>query len=176
MPTFEEHVHEHQDRVYSFAYYLTGSREAAEDVAQEVLIRFWKHHREIDAERALGWLLRTTRNAAIDALRKRKTRRRLLEVDTEALTTTASQNPSPHTDTESADVRYHLERALVFLDEPYRSIVILREVQDLQYHEISETLGLPMGTVKVYLHRARKRLRHHLAHVTGHELTQSSSS
>ena len=176
MPTFREHVDEHQNRVYSFAYYLTGSREAAEDVAQEVLIRFWRHHAQIDAERVLGWLLRTTRNAAIDALRKRKTRRRLLDVDIEALVDTASQAPSPHTDAEGADVRYHLERALVFLDEPYRSIVILREVQDLQYQEISEALGLPMSTVKVYLYRARKRLRLHLAHVTGHELANSSFS
>lgn len=175
MPSFEEHVSRHQDRVYGFAYYFLGSREAAEDVAQEVLLRFWERHAEIDAERVRGWLLRATRNACIDMVRKRKTQWRFLKVDADALERAAGCDPSPHADAEAADVQRHLQRALGRLDEPYRSIVILREVQHFQYHEISETLGLPMSTVKVYLHRARRRLRHHLADVTDHELAKPPS-
>ena len=170
MPSFEEQVRQHQDRVYGFAYHFMGSRAAAEDVVQDVLIRFWERHGEVDAERVLGWLLRSTRNACIDAQRKRKTWRRFFESDADTLGAAASPAPSPHAEAEAADVQRHLRRALGRLGEPYRSIVILREIQQLQYHEISETLDLPMSTVKVYLHRARQRLRHHLAHVTDHEL------
>ena len=170
MNSFEEQIRRHQDQVYGFACYFLVCPEEAEDVTQDVLIRFWEHRNAVAADRLRSWLLRVTRNACIDALRKRKTARGVMTVDTDGVHRAASRRPSPHAEAEAADVRQHLQRALCRIEEPQRSILILREIQQLQYQEICEALELPMSTVKVYLHRARKKLRHHLSEVTDHEL------
>ena len=69
----------------------------------------------------------------------------------------------------SAIFQEHLKKALNALGEPHRSIVVLREVQEYKYEEISEVLNLPLNTVKVYLHRARKTLRKELGEVLRHD-------
>lgn len=169
MSHFEQQVRQYQDRVFGFAQYFMKSREAAQDVTQDVLIRFWEHHEDVDEDRALGWLLRVTRNACIDALRKRKTRRNAVTVDTEGLDRATSTRTAPDAEAEAADFRDHLEEALDHVDEPYRSVIILREIQNLKYREISEALDMPMNTVKVYVHRGRKKLRKQLAELIEHE-------
>ena len=170
MDAFEKQVRWHQDRIYGFASYFLDCPEEAEDVTQDVLLRFWEHRHAVEAHRVRSWLLRVTRNACIDALRKRKTARGVMTVDADGVRRAASRRPSPHAEAEAADFQQHLQRALQRIDEPQRSIVILREVQQLQYQEICEALELPMSTVKVYLHRARKKLRCYLSEATNHEL------
>ena len=171
MSTFEQQVRQYQDRVYGFAQYYLKNREAAQDVTQDVLIRFWEHHDEVDSNKTLGWLLRVTRNACIDELRKRKTRRNAMTVDTDGLDHASGSRPSPAADAEASDFREHLESALDEVDEPYRSVIILREIQNLKYKEISDALDMPMNTVKVYVHRGRKKLRNQLSQVTHHEVS-----
>jgi RNA polymerase sigma-70 factor (ECF subfamily) len=168
---FEQQVRQYQDRVFGFAQYFMKNREAAQDVTQDVLIRFWEHHEEVDDDRTLGWLLRVTRNACIDALRKRKTRRNAVTVNTEGLNRAQSTKRAPDDEAEASDFRDHIEVALDHVDEPYRSVIILREIQHLKYREISEALDMPMNTVKVYVHRGRKKLRNQLSQVTHHEVS-----
>ena len=69
---------------------------------------------------------------------------------------------SPSEITESTMMMEDIQNAVDKLEDPYRSIVILREMQGFKYEEISDALELPLSTVKVYLHRARKKLRHQL--------------
>src|SRR5690606_16190676 len=131
----------------------------AADVTQEVLVRLWRHGGEVDEHRRTAWTLRVTRNAALDLIRSRRTRT-AHTLNHDGLTEAAPDGGhTPDTLTEAADVRRHLDRALGALDEPYRSIVILREIEDLPYQDIAEALDLPLNTLKVYLHRARRRLR-----------------
>ncbi len=170
MCSFEEQVHRYQDRVFGFACHLLHNRAAAADVTQDVLIRFWEHRATLDPNRVLPWLMRVTRNACIDAMRRRSTRRDVFGGASEAVRRAPCHRPSPQADAEASDFQGHLERALAQLDEPYRSIVILREVQDLKYKEISATLDLPLNTVKVYLHRGRKQLRNRLAEHIDYEV------
>ena len=125
-------MHRYQNRVYGFAYHYLGNREEAEDVTQEVFIRLWKHRENIDEEQPLGWLLRVTRNASVDAIRRRKTYTRTVSVNSELLDYAQGGNPLPDIETESADFRQHLLKAVENLNEPYRSIVILREIQELK--------------------------------------------
>ncbi len=169
MSDFEQQVRQYQNRVFGFAQYFMKDREAAQDVTQDVLIRFWEHHSEVDDDRTLGWLLRVTRNACIDALRKRKTRRNAVTVNTDGLDRATSPRTSPADAAEASDFRSHLEEALDEVDEPYRSVIILREIQNLKYREISDALNMPMNTVKVYVHRGRKKLRKQLAEVIEYE-------
>ena len=74
-----------------------------------------------------------------------------------------STTPSPEEDSVAAEFHSALDRALDELGEPYRSIVVLREMEGLAYQEIADTLDLPLNTMKVYLHRAKRRLREALA-------------
>jgi RNA polymerase sigma-70 factor (ECF subfamily) len=117
----------------------------------------------------LGWLLRVTRNACVDALRKRRSYRKFIATDTEQVALAAGSMPATDAAAESAIFRQHLDHALDQLSEPYRSIIVLREIQELKYEEISGALNLPLNTVKVYLHRARKMLRNHLREVLHRE-------
>lgn len=165
---FEQHVRAHQDRLYAFACYLLRDAEEAQDVTQEVLLRFWQHRAELDEERLLGWLLRVARNACIDAVRRRKAYRRVVDADGEHIETTANDEPAADAVVEAAQFNDRLAAALDRLAEPYRSIVTLREIQELKYDEISDALGLPLNTVKVYLHRGRRMLREELGAYDDH--------
>lgn len=151
----------YQDRVYRLARYSVGNREEAEDISQEVLVRLWRHLDRVEPAAVWPWLVRVTRNAAIDALRRRGSYRAVVAEDPEdaAALRRASGGPGPETQAEAADFRRHLEEALREVAEPYRSIVILREIEQLQYEEIASTMGMPLNTVKVYLHRGRRMLR-----------------
>jgi RNA polymerase sigma-70 factor (ECF subfamily) len=160
---FETQVHEHKDQVYGFACAMLRDDVVAQDVTQDVFITLWEHRDEIDADRAGAWLMRVTRNACIDHLRKRQTRQRTLTVDTDSLSRAESGRPEPDEAAEAADFDAHLHDALDEIDEPYRSVVLLREVQNLKYKEIAEALDMPLNTVKVYIHRGRKKLRRHLS-------------
>ncbi len=166
---YERQVHRHQHRVYGFACYLLGDREEARDVVQEVLLRLWHHRDEVEEHRLTGWLLRVTRNACIDAIRKRRSYQNLVRTAPDRVGQAPSGSPPTDAAAETAVFRAHLERALIRLQEPHRSIVILREIQEYTYEEISEALNLPLNTVKVYLHRARKTLRSLLSEVSYRE-------
>jgi RNA polymerase sigma factor (sigma-70 family) len=149
----------HRHLVYGYALRLLGDASDASDVTQEVLIRFWRQGEGIEPERRTAWVLRLTRNACLDALRARQTRRAYTPNDALAVDAAPCNGESPHTLTEAADFKRRLERALDRLDEPYRSIIILREIHALPYTDIAEMLDLPLNTLKVYLHRARRSLR-----------------
>ena len=166
---FEKLVLGYQHRVYGFAFYLLGDREEAEDVTQEVLLRLWTHRDGVDEDRVLAWLLRVTRNACVDELRRRTTYHNLVDVNTERLDYASGGGLTPDAETEQADFQERLQHALNRLAEPYRSIVILREIQDMKYEDIGDALGLPLNTVKVYLHRGRKMLREQLSEVLERE-------
>jgi RNA polymerase sigma factor (sigma-70 family) len=162
---FEDTAQQYQRRIYSFARYLLSSREEAEDVTQEVLLRLWRHREGVDEERLAPWLLRVTRNACYDLLRKRRSEAAAglsPTLDDVAAEAVASAEPDPRAQAEAADFRRRLLAALADLGEPYKSIIILREVQGLAHREIGETLGIPEATVRVHLHRGRRKLRERL--------------
>ena len=163
---FERWVGDHKNRVYGLAYYSLANQEEAEDVTQEVLLRMWKHRNDINEDTLGAWLMRVTRNACIDVARRRKayTSRIVVNGDAEQFINARSQEPGPDQMAVSSEIGSQVERALATVQEPYRSIVILREIQDMKYEQISETLELPLNTVKSYLHRGRRMLRERLNH------------
>ena len=148
--------------VYTFVYYSLQSREEAEDVTQEVLVKLWQHGEEVDAGKLTAWVARVTRNAVIDAARRRRTKAAVFtdEVDVEMIGgVSVSGDPDAERALQSQELRGTLERALAAVDEPYRSIIVMREIQEMTYAEIVDALDMPLNTVKVYLHRGRKMLR-----------------
>lgn len=167
---FEQQVRQYQHRLYGFAYYFLANAEDAADVVQDVLVRFWQHHATLDEARLLSWLLRVTRNACIDALRhRRSTHGALAAGGDELLARAPADGPLPDGQAEAADFERHLRLAVARLAEPYRSLIILREIQELSYEELCGALDLPMTSVKVYLHRARRMVREQLREVMHRE-------
>ena len=152
----------YQDKVYTFVYYSLKSHEEAEDVTQEVLMKLWQHQNEVNPDRLTAWVMRVARNAVIDAARRRKTRGAVIAdgADFEvAEQLVAAPGSGTETMVQARETRDTLEAALATLDEPYRSIVVMREIQDMAYAEIVNALEMPLNTVKVYLHRGRRMLR-----------------
>lgn len=164
---FQALVVQHKDRVFRFARYYLGNAEDAEDVTQEVLVRLWKHGMALEESILPAWITKVTKNACLDALRKRQTYQASVTTDTEHMAhlTVPDDAPTPERAMESTQFRMQVENALQRIGEPYRSIVVCREIQDMAYEQIAETMDLPLNTVKVYLHRARKMLREHLTHL-----------
>lgn len=158
MPLDSSVLAAHRHRVYDFAVRFLGCREDAADVTQDVLVRFWQRGEHVEPERQTAWVMRVTRNACLDCIRKRKTRNAYTP-SSNSIDDFATTTISPERVAESTDFRSHLEDAIDGLEEPFQSLVILREIHGLSYKELAETLDLPLSTAKVYLHRARKRLR-----------------
>lgn len=146
-------------RVYTLARYTLASADDAEDVTQEVFTRLWEHRATIDLDRVEGWLIRATSNACVDFRRRRAARR----AHESAAADRSTSEPAPSARLESAELRDRVTRAIAALDEPFRSILVLREIEGSSYQEIADGLQLSMSQVKVYLHRARARLADHLA-------------
>jgi len=156
-------IEEHQRRVFTLAVYLLEDREEAEDVTQEVLIQCWRTGHEVAPERLGAWLLKVTRNRCIDRIRARRAgRSRLTLQNAEGMLEAPDLNPGPERRLRGSQLGETIRRALADLAEPARSVVILREIQGLAYSEIADALELPLNTVRVTLHRARRRLRNEL--------------
>lgn len=167
---------EHKDPVYGYALYFVGNKEDAEDVAQDVFVSLWNAREEIEVEAVRWWLLRVCKNACLDLLRRRKVRERARmsgaevrergRVGIETHEDARRERSLEVSDLGSGALRTELELdtqkaidAMQELKEPLRSVILLRETQDMTYDEIASTLKLSLSAVKVYLHRARKKVR-----------------
>jgi RNA polymerase sigma-70 factor (ECF subfamily) len=164
---FDAAVAIHGRKVQTLAVYLLADREEAEDVTQEVLVRLWRRGHEVVPEKIGPWLVRVTRNACIDAVRRRK-RRPQVAIDDEAGIELHEPAPGPERLAHAPQLGGSILQALETLTEPGRSVVILREIQGLSYQEIGEALEMPMSSVRVTLHRGRRRLREELEEVYDH--------
>ena len=152
---YQQAINQYRQRVFSFAYYSLRTREDAEDITQDVFIRLWQHWRKIDHERMGAWLMRVAHNSVIDHVRRHKNEQQRVDMP-ESLENAVTVEDS---ELESQQFRQQLEAAISSLQDPYRSIVIMRDVQGLSYQEIEQTLDLSQSQVKVYLHRGRRKLR-----------------
>lgn len=150
-------VHQHADLVYRVALRVAGSPDDAADAAQDALVKVWQKIAEVPEDRRRAWAARVARNAALDLRRRRSVRP--APGREEPISDPAFDGLDPGDDAEVSDLRTELERALGTLDEPYRSILVLRDVEGLSYAEIADALALPLNTMKVYLMRARRRAR-----------------
>jgi RNA polymerase sigma factor (sigma-70 family) len=160
---FDRALARHHGRIFTFATYLLSSRVEAEDVTQEVFVKLWRSGDAVPPERVGAWLLRVTRNACFDHLRRRRWQRRFTTVDPgDPPPDTASRAPGPEVLAAASELGRRLLESLARLGEPHRSIVILRHVEGLSCREIGEVVDMTEGSVRVALHRARRRLRDQL--------------
>ena len=163
VPTWDEVVDNHSDRVFRLAYRLTGNRPDAEDLTQEVFIRVFRSLDSYTPGTFEGWLHRITTNLFLDGAR-RKQRIRFDALSDERAARLESADVAP--ETSYADQRFDddIELALATLPPDFRAAVVLCDIEGLTYEEIAEILGAKLGTVRSRIHRGRAMLRAALAH------------
>ncbi|MBV8161640.1 MAG: sigma-70 family RNA polymerase sigma factor [Acidimicrobiia bacterium] len=160
-PTWEEVARKHGRFLYTVAYRLTGKREDAEDLVQEVLLRVRRGLETYQPGSMEGWLSRITTNAFLDDVRRRRRRPEQLLPEEPDWVLPPAEGAD---ETLAAEVLPDdVQAALGTLPEDFRAAVVLCDVAGLSYHEIGDSLGIPVGTVRSRIHRGRALLRRALA-------------
>jgi len=165
---FEEIVRRYGDKVFNLVYRMLGNRHEAEDITQEVFITVFKTVETFRGEAKFStWLLRIAANQSknrIKYLSRRPTEGG--EVDEAAQAAPGTPGPIAHAQIEgpdalleAAELESLMQQAIASLDEEHRLLVILRDVEELSYQEIGEITGVPEGTIKSRLHRARMAIK-----------------
>lgn len=161
--TWEDIVEENSAKVYRLAYRLTGNRQDAEDLTQDVFIRVFKSLDNYVAGNFDGWIHRITTNLFLDRVR-RKSRFRIDPLGDGAEDRLVGSEPLPEFSVHDAGFDPDIDRALAGLAEDFRVAVVLCDVEGLSYEEIADVLGIKLGTVRSRIHRGRNQLRIALAH------------
>jgi RNA polymerase sigma-70 factor (ECF subfamily) len=160
---FEELVRRYQRPIAAYVYRMVGDYESALDLTQEVFIKVYNSLRRYRSEFKFStWIYKIAHNSAVDHLRRRGGREQALqrEFDGEQYDLPIeSRRLSPEQESERAERREEIERVVRELPAAYRELVVLRHSHDLSYDEIAEVTGLPLGTVKNRLFRAREVMR-----------------
>jgi len=160
---FEELVKRYQRPISGYVYRMVGDYEAALDLTQEIFIKVYASLSRYRAEFKFStWIYKIAHNAAIDHLRRASGRERSLVNGTEADNydlPIESEGLTPEQQSEREERRMEIEGVVRSLPTAYRELVVLRHSQDLTYEEIVEVTGLPLGTVKNRLFRAREMMR-----------------
>ncbi|HET9827968.1 MAG TPA: RNA polymerase sigma factor SigE [Nocardioidaceae bacterium] len=162
-PSWDEIVAQHSARVYRLAYRLTGNPHDAEDLTQEVFVRVFRSLASYTPGTFEGWLHRITTNLFLDQAR-RKAKIRFDALADDADSRIPSRAVSPDTQVMNRLFEEDVESALAELPPDFRAAVVLCDIEGLSYEEISDVLGLKLGTVRSRIHRGRTMLRKALAH------------
>jgi RNA polymerase sigma-70 factor, ECF subfamily len=172
---FRDLVEQYQDRVFSLILRMIGSREEAEDVAQEVFVTVFKSIEQFRGDAKLStWLYRVAINHCKNRVKylARRHDRSTGALDEVAERVAAAQGGSPIASgeiarpdraLEGAELGRLVQAAIASLEEDHRLVVVLRDIEELSYEDICAITGLPEGTVKSRLHRARLALKEKLA-------------
>lgn len=160
---FEELVRRYQRPITSYVFRMLGDYESALDVTQEVFIKVYNSLSKYSSEYKFStWLYRIAHNAAIDHMRRNSVSPQSLETenaDGSYQLQIESRGPSPEQDHERREWRTEIDSVVECLPPAYRDLILLRHSRDLSYDEIAEVTGLPLGTVKNRLFRAREMMR-----------------
>jgi RNA polymerase sigma-70 factor (ECF subfamily) len=157
----------HERPVFNVALRLLRDVGLAEDATQDTFIRAWQNIRTFQTGSVRSWLYKIATNRAYDMLRASARRPAgSLEaepVEIEPIWASSAGEESPDAHALRRELSIYLERALTALPEDQRMVVLLVDVQGLDYHEVAEALGIALGTVKSRLSRARAKVRQALA-------------
>lgn len=166
---FEEIVRRYKNRLINFIFQIIGDREASEDLTQEAFVRVYRHaHRFREGATFSTWVYTIASNLAKNELRNRARRpyfswgqgnKRDDDDDFDPLMLMGDESQRPDKVNEDQELREVLLKAVASLNQKYKTIFTLRDLQGLSYDEIAEILQIPMGTVKSRVNRARLALK-----------------
>jgi len=171
---FDELVGRFRNRVFGMIYNMVHNEQDAWDLAQDSFVKAWKSIGRFRGQSSFyTWLYRIVMNVSIDWLRKKQVKGsgaefddaiQLKEIDP-ASRTVPKADALPHEKMERQEIRARIEAAIAQLSPEHRAVILMKEMEDMQYHEIAESLGCSIGTVMSRLFYARKRLQNMLRDV-----------
>ncbi|MCE2454625.1 MAG: sigma-70 family RNA polymerase sigma factor [Gemmatimonadetes bacterium] len=174
---YREIVVRYERPLFSMIFRMVRDRGLAEDLTQEAFVRAFK---AIDSFKPSykfsSWIFKIAHNHTIDHLRRRRLQTVSMHGSPHARTADEAERSSfdavctgerPDQFVENRELGGQIEAAIATLRDEYRAAIILRHVEGYSYNEIAEIIGVPLGTVKTYIHRARNELKAQLAPVVG---------
>jgi len=165
---FADIVSLYQHKLYQVCYRMLSNKQESEDIAQEAFVRAYMNLHTFDQKRKFStWLYRIATNLCIDRIRKKKPDYYLdAEVaGTEGLdmySQIAADDQLPEEQVEQMELQDRIQYEIGCLPDKYRSVIVLKYIEELSLQEISEILDMPLGTVKTRIHRGREALRKQL--------------
>ncbi len=160
---FAQLVQAYEKRVFALTMRMCKNPDDAAEAAQETFLAVWQGLKFFRGESSFStWLYRLASNACVDLLRKEGRHRAAAGPsldDEEVNIDVADSLPTPHEEAERKELREEIEEGLAALSPEHRQVLILREMHQLSYDEIADTLELDVGTVKSRISRGRKQLR-----------------
>lgn len=171
---FDQLVSRYRTRVFGMIYNMVHNEQDAWDLAQESFLKAWKSIARFRGQSSFyTWIYRIVTNVTIDWLRKKQVKGggaefndelQVREVDP-AARTVPKADAAPHERMEQAEIRARIDGAIQQLSPEHRAVILMKEIEDMQYHEIAEALGCSIGTVMSRLFYARKKLQNLLRDV-----------
>jgi RNA polymerase sigma-70 factor (ECF subfamily) len=163
---FAELVELYKDKIYHLAYRMLNNKHEAEDAVQETFLRVYTNlHRYDEQQKFSTWIFRIGTNHCIDRLRKRKHSAYSLDAEmpdgegNDYYSMLPANEDTPEDQIILSETQQQIRKAINMLPEKYKSVVILRYLQDMSLQEISDVLDMPVTTVKTRVHRGREYLR-----------------
>ena len=171
---FDELVTRYRTRVFAMIYNMVHNEQDAWDLGQEAFVKAWKSIGRFKGKSSFyTWIYRIVMNVTIDWLRTRQVKAggaefddsiQLKEIDP-ASKTVPKADPLPHQRMQHREIRDRIDKAIAQLSPEHRAVILMKEIEEMQYHEIAETLGCSIGTVMSRLFYARKKLQNTLRDV-----------
>ncbi|PYI73782.1 MAG: RNA polymerase subunit sigma [Verrucomicrobia bacterium] len=165
---FDELVTRYRTRVFGMIYNMDHSEQDAWDLAQDSFLKAWKSIKRFRGRSSFyTWIYRIVMNVTIDWLRKKQIKGagtefddaiQLRQVDP-ASKTVPKTEALPYETMERDEIRVRIDKAIAQLSSEQRAVILMKEIEDMQYHEIAEALGCSIGTVMSRLFYARKKLQ-----------------
>jgi len=166
---WEALVRQFQARVFGIAFHYTGNTEDARDLAQEIFIRIYRHLDLCgDEGMFVPWMIRISRNASIDHLRRKKARPAPADVAVDEMVHLQAPGLNPEEYSMADARRQVIHLAFRKLTALNREVILLREILELPLEEIASMLKIPLGTVKSRMNRARIELAERVRALAAH--------
>lgn len=153
---FESLILKYESKIYNMCYYLLKNKEDALDASQEVCIKIYKSINKFKGDSKFStWIYRITYNTCLDYIKKRKD-----ELSYEDVIST-DNNIESRTEgiIEARELKFELKRCILKLNNDFKTVIVLRDIEGLSYQEIAEVLNIEVGTVKSRLNRAREAFK-----------------
>ncbi len=171
---FDELVTRYRTRIFGMIYNMVHNEQDAWDLAQDSFVKAWKSMKRFRGKSSFyTWIYRIVMNVTIDWLRKKQITGvgaefddavQLKQIDP-ASRTVPKADPLPYQRMEQAEIRQQIDKAIGQLSPEHRAVILMKEIENMQYHEIAEALDCSIGTVMSRLFYARKKLQNLLKHL-----------
>ena len=179
---FNEIVIRYRQRAFAMIYQMVRHKEDAWDLAQDGFLKAWKNIRHFRGQsQFFTWLYRILMNVTIDWVRRKQVQGETEFDDTVGLkdiepasATTPRAEPQPADRLENKEIRSRIDAAIQKLSPDHREVIVLREIDGLEYQEIADRLRLPEGTVKSRINRGRTELARQVMKLRDHDQTAST--